>query len=123
MQDTDSYGEGNGTVSTVNLVYAPVLDQLKAAINQSPVYVSVNWYCLQVQFNSYGVITEPCKALSMTAPMDHAVLAIGYGVENLIPYILIKNSQGKSWGEEGFGKIGAEALPKAEDFNAVVRGD
>lgn len=37
--------------------------------------------------------------------IGHAVTAIGYGVENGDEYIIIKNSWGTSWGENGFGKI------------------
>jgi len=35
----------------------------------------------------------------------HAVLVVGYGVENGIPYWLIKNSYNTNWGENGFMKL------------------
>ncbi|KAH6818370.1 aleurain-like protease [Perilla frutescens var. frutescens] len=57
-------------------------------------------------FRSYksGVYTTTTCG---STPMDvnHAVLAVGYGVEKGVPYWLIKNSWGADWGDEGYFKM------------------
>ncbi|KAK9060836.1 hypothetical protein SSX86_021542 [Deinandra increscens subsp. villosa] len=59
----------------------------------------------------------PCKYLpdkaavqvvdvvNITQNVNHAVVAVGYGVENGIPYWLIKNSWGAAWGINGYFKM------------------
>jgi len=52
-----------------------------------------------------GVITD---ATVCGTALDHAVLAVGYGVDSSTntPYYLVKNSWGTNWGENGYVRIG-----------------
>jgi len=48
-----------------------------------------------------GVITSDSCGTSL----DHAVVAVGYGVEDGIEYFLVRNSWAADWGENGYVKI------------------
>jgi len=79
-------------------------DELKHAVGTvRPVSVAfevVNGF----RFYNSGVYTSDTCGNS---PMDvnHAVVAVGYGVENGVPYWLIKNSWGADWGDSGYFKM------------------
>ena len=56
------------------------------------------------RFYKSGVYTsDACGSTSMD--VNHAVVAVGYGVEDGVPYWLIKNSWGESWGDNGYFKM------------------
>lgn len=77
-------------------------DELKSAVGLVRP-VSVAFQVIQeFRFYKDGVFTSTSCG---QGPMDvnHAVLAVGYGVSaEGTPYWLIKNSWGKSWGDEGY---------------------
>uniref|UniRef100_A0AC34R2H7 Peptidase C1A papain C-terminal domain-containing protein n=1 Tax=Panagrolaimus sp. JU765 TaxID=591449 RepID=A0AC34R2H7_9BILA len=50
-----------------------------------------------------GILTN--KNDCTTTAVDHAVVVVGYGVANNIPYWIVRNSWGTSWGEQGYVRI------------------
>lgn len=84
-------------VSTMNV------KQLKAALNQQPVSISIEADRTVFQQYKSGVITGSSCGTSL----DHAVLAVGYGSENGQDYFLVKNSWGAAWGDKGYVKLGS----------------
>ncbi|CAN8255023.1 unnamed protein product [Cochlearia groenlandica] len=79
-------------------------DELKHAVGLvRPVSVAFQ-VVHDFRFYKSGVFTSnTCKNTQMD--VNHAVLAVGYGVENGIPYWLIKNSWGAAWGDNGYFKM------------------
>ncbi|GLT74297.1 hypothetical protein SLA2020_461020 [Shorea laevis] len=79
-------------------------DELKHAVAMvRPVSVAfevVNGF----RFYKNGVYTSD-KCGSSPMDVNHAVVAVGYGVENGVPYWLIKNSWGENWGNNGYFKM------------------
>lgn len=81
-------------------------DQLKAALKYGPVAISVD--ADSALFRDYrgGVIKSPACGENL----GHAVLAVGYGsyggwIRQRQDYVIIKNSWGTDWGEDGFVRI------------------
>lgn len=77
---------------------------LKASIEHQPTSVSVQ--ADKTVFHSYtsGIISGTECGTSL----DHAVVAVGYGVENGMEYYIVRNSWGSSWGEEGYVRLAIE---------------
>ncbi|KAF8034018.1 hypothetical protein BT93_C0332 [Corymbia citriodora subsp. variegata] len=79
-------------------------DELKHAVAMvRPVSVAFE-VAKGFQHYKSGVYTsDTCGSTSMD--VNHAVVAVGYGVEDGVPYWLIKNSWGANWGNNGYFKM------------------
>ncbi|KAH0631236.1 hypothetical protein JD844_005480, partial [Phrynosoma platyrhinos] len=90
---------------------------LKAAIyKHGPVSVSIDASHRTFSFYSNGVYYEP-KCGNKKGELDHAVLAVGYGVLQGELYWLIKNSWSTYWGNDGY------ILMSMKDNNCGVATD
>ena len=71
--------------------------------NEGPVSVAFQVYTDFRDYTSGIYRSNSCK----NGPMDvnHAVLAVGYGVEKGVEFLSIKNSWGPAWGDQGFFRI------------------
>ena len=76
---------------------------MKAALAKGPVGISVD--ADKSFFRNYesGII----RSSNCGTEVGHAVTAVGYGKDEGTneEFVIIKNSWGKTWGDEGFGKI------------------
>jgi len=78
--------------------------QLKAAVAQGPTSVTIEADRSAFQRYTGGILNTGCGT-----QLDHAVICVGYGVENGQEYFLVRNSWGASWGLEGHIKLAATA--------------
>jgi C1A family cysteine protease len=99
----DSKFKGVVSVKSYATVPAGSVAQLKAAIAKQPVSVTVEADKSVFQSYKSGVLDSAACGTSL----DHAITAVGYGVENGKQYYLVRNSWGASWGDKGYIKIAA----------------
>lgn len=106
------FNDGPVTVKETHHVPYGSEAQLKAAIAQGVVSVTVDADSTQFRNYKSGVVTsEECGTV-----LDHAIAAVGYGTtEDGIDYYLVRNSWGTGWGDQGYIKIGRSG----EDSNGI----
>ena len=83
------------------MVTSDNVTQMKAALAQQPLAVSLEADTAAFQTYSSGILSGPACGTTL----DHAVLAVGWGTENGQEYWLIKNSWNTTWGDNGFIKL------------------
>lgn len=89
-------------------------DALKLALfKHGPISVAIDASHKSFVFYSHGVYYEP-KCGSTVDDLDHAVLAVGYGIMDGQLYWLVKNSWSTYWGNDGY------VLMSAKDNNCGV---
>ncbi|MCL4160270.1 UNVERIFIED_CONTAM: hypothetical protein GTU68_039015, partial [Idotea baltica] len=77
----------------------------EAVATIGPVSVAIDAHFSSFKFYKHGVYNEP-NCFTNAQNLDHAVLVVGYGVENGLDYWLVKNSWGtKHWGADGYIKM------------------
>lgn len=87
----------------VNITEGDEKELLDAVFNVGPVSVAFEVVDGFRDYTSGVYTSKTCK--NSTSDVNHAVLAVGYGVENKVPYWLVKNSWGADWGDKGYFKI------------------
>lgn len=79
-------------------------EQLKAALTEGVVDVSIDASSYKFQLYKTGVYTDT-KCGTSIMDLNHEVACVGYGKENGQEYWIVRNSWGTSWGDKGYIKM------------------
>ena len=78
---------------------SPDVNSFKAAMRLGPVSVAFG-ASDTFMYYSTGIYNGDC-----TPEVNHGMTGIGYGVQNGTQYVIVRNSWGTSWGEQGYVRI------------------
>ena len=95
---------GKVTVKSYNRVQPKSVPDLMAAVEIQPTCVAVDAEGAAFQSYNSGIL----NSTSCGNNLDHAVTAVGYGVEGGVKYLIVRNSWTASWGEHGYIRMSME---------------
>jgi cathepsin L len=75
--------------------------KLKEAVSNGPVSIAIEADTSVFQHYTSGIISSSKCGKNL----DHGVLIVGYGIENDVPYWIVKNSWGEKWGDNGYVRL------------------
>ena len=79
---------------------------MKGAVAKGPVTVVLD--ATKDAFMNYGkgiISLDECLFDDEDDPLNHALVAVGYGTENGMDYWIVKNSWTADWGEDGYVRL------------------
>jgi cathepsin L len=91
-------GGVTGYKSVGSLFSKATVASLESAIDKNPVSIAIEADQSSFQHYTGGILSSGCGT-----NLDHGVLAVGYNTAE--GYWLVKNSWGKSWGDNGYIKL------------------
>jgi C1A family cysteine protease len=77
-------------------------EEIKAFLQSGPLAIALNANSF---YNYHDGILNQNASQCNPYTLNHGVTLIGYGVEGAVEYLIIKNSWGNRWGENGFIRI------------------